>query len=90
MHTHRSANAFAFRGTHRGKDGLGADRREDLIEAGGELGVAVTNEEAHRRPASWRSAQKLRATWVTQGPLGLVVTPRRWTTRRSTSITYST
>ena len=43
-----------------------------------------------RRPLSSSSAQKLRATWVTQGPLGLALTPRRCTARRSTSITNST
>jgi hypothetical protein len=40
--------------------------------------------------ASSSSAQKLRATWVIQGPLGLAVTPRRCTTRCSSSITKST
>ena len=38
------------------------------------------------RPASSRSDAKLRATWVTQGPLGLAVTPSRCTRRRSISI----
>jgi hypothetical protein len=43
-----------------------------------------------RLPVCASSAQKLRATWVTQGPLGLAVTPRRWTTRRSSSMTNRT
>ena len=36
-----------LRGAHRGEDGLGADRGEDVVEAGGELGVAVADEEPH-------------------------------------------
>ena len=42
------------------------------------------------RPASSSSAAKLRATWVTHRPVGLAVTPSRWTTRRSSSMTNST
>ena len=33
---------------------------------------------------------KLRAVWVTHGPVGFAVTPRRWTTQRSASITNKT
>ncbi len=43
-----------------------------------------------RRSPSSRPAAKVRATWVTHGLFGLVVTPRRWTTRRSASITNRT
>ena len=35
------------RGADRGEDALGVDRGEDLVEAGGEFGIAVTDEEAH-------------------------------------------
>src|SRR5262252_62312 len=35
------------RGAHRGEDRLGADRGEDIAQAGGELGVAVADEEPH-------------------------------------------
>jgi hypothetical protein len=44
----------------------------------------------NRRRASSRSAAKLRATWVTQAVVGLVVTPRRCTTRLSISMMKST
>ena len=47
MRTQRSANAFAFGARTGVRIGLGADRGEDLVEAGGELGVPVADEEAH-------------------------------------------
>jgi hypothetical protein len=51
VRTQRSANAFAFGARTGVEDGLDADRGEDLIETGGELGVAVTDDDAHS-PAS--------------------------------------
>src|ERR1039458_9729349 len=71
-------------------DGLDTDRGEHLVEAGGELGVPVADEEPNRRPASSRSEAKLRATCVIHGPFGLVVAPRTCTTRLCTSRTIST
>ena len=85
--TNRSANAFA-----RG-DRTGVLMASMPIEANTASQPVVNLVSRSRiknrndRPASSSSAVKLRATWVTQGPVGFSVTPRRWTTRRSTSIT---
>src|ERR1019366_420888 len=88
--THESLRVLVCtRRAHRGANGLDADGGENLVGAGGELGVPrMRNRKC--RPASSRSAVKLRATWVTHGSLGLVVAPRTWTTRRSSSITNNT
>ena len=45
MRTHRSANAFAFRGPDRGLDDLHPFGPEDLVEKTGELGIPVADEE---------------------------------------------
>src|ERR1035438_9325252 len=39
------------------------------------------------RIASSRSQKRFRAIWITQWQFGFVVTPKRWTTRRSISMT---
>jgi hypothetical protein len=72
------------------EEGLGTDRREGPVEAGGELGVPVADEKPHPPAGLLKLKAKLRATWVTHGPFGFAVTPSRCTTRRSTSITNST
>lgn len=42
------------------------------------------------RFCSTRSPTRFRATWVTQGPVGCAVTPRKWTLLVASSITKST
>ena len=74
----------------RGSYGLDADGGEHSVEAGGELGIRSRMRNRKLRPAPSRSDAKLRAAWVTQGPLGLAVTPSRCTRRRSISMTKST
>ena len=62
---------------------------EDLVEGAAELAVAVVDQEpasARRRPLKPR----LRACWVTQAPVGLVVQPARWTRRLPSSMKKST
>ena len=43
-----------------------------------------------RRPRSCNTSSRLRACWVTQAPLGLAVTPARWTRRVSSSRKHRT
>src|SRR5262249_10299991 len=46
-----------LRGAHRGEDGLDAFRGDDAVEAGGQLFVAVADEELHSPPSSSGHAQ---------------------------------
>ncbi len=56
---------------------------EHLVEPQGELAVAVVDQEPHPlEPVKLR----LRACWVTQAPLGLVVQPANWTRRLPSSM----
>src|SRR5674476_1411704 len=76
VRTNRSAYAFA-----RGER-IGVRMVSTPIEAdtSSKLAVNLVSRSQMRnlnlRPASSRSEAKLRATWVTHGPFGLVVTPR--------------
>src|ERR1039457_1587313 len=89
--THESLRVrVCTRRAHRGADSLDADGGENLVEAGGELGVPVADEEPEGSTGLFEIGVKLRATWVTHGSLGLVMAPRTWTTRRSSSITNNT
>jgi hypothetical protein len=74
-------------GADRGLDGLDADGGEHRVERRGELSIAVTDEEAEATTGLFEAGREVADVWVTQGLSGLVVTPRRWTTLRSTSIT---
>jgi len=75
---------------HRRQQHLGALRAEYIIEAPGELRVMVADEDAQLSPAFASTSSRLRACWMTQGPLGLAVTPARWTRLVSSSIKNST
>jgi hypothetical protein len=55
---------------HRCLDDADVDGGEHGVDGGGELGVAVPDEEPDRRPASSRSIARLRACWVSQAPVG--------------------
>ena len=74
----------------RGSQGLSPDGGEHGVEDRGELGVAVADEEAEVTPGVLEVRRKVAGNLVTQGPLGLEVTPNRCTRRRSISITKST
>jgi hypothetical protein len=57
---------------------------EDLVEGGRELSVAVVNQDRIRSNTSVKP--RLRACWVTQAPVGLLVQPARWTRRLPSSM----
>jgi len=61
---------------------------EDFVEGSGELAVAVVDQEPD--PLEYAGEAQLRACWVTQAPVGLVVQPARWTRRLSSSMKKST
>ena len=69
---------------------LDPDAGEDGVEAGGELGVSVADQEPEGSARSPSSMRRLRACWVTHSPVGCRVTPRTWTRRVPTSITKNT
>ena len=75
---------------HRRLDDAGVEGGEDGVEGGGELGVAVADEEPEARPASSRSMSRLRACWVSQAAVGWAVTPRMCTRRVACSMTKNT
>jgi hypothetical protein len=79
-----------FGRTNRGADRFDADGGEHVAKVVVNFVSLSRTRNRNRRPAGSRSAAKLRATWVTQAMAGLVVTPRRRTTRLSTSMTKST
>ena len=58
------------RRSHRCLDHLDTFAGEHLVEAGGELRVAISDQNRNDRPCSVRSPARLRATWVTKDPLG--------------------
>jgi hypothetical protein len=60
---------------------------EHGVEGGGELGIAVPDQESELFGAAPRSISRLRACWVTQAPVGWAVIPASCTRRRSCSIT---
>jgi hypothetical protein len=57
---------------------------EHLVEAGGELGVSIPDEELGRTGSLGEGA--LRACWTTHSPTGVAVMPLRCTRRVSISI----
>jgi hypothetical protein len=77
MRTHRSAKVFAFAFGERTGVRMVMAPIEAKIWSMLAVNLISRSRMRKRRPASSSSVQKLRATWVTQGPLGLVVTPRR-------------
>ena len=58
------------RRSHRCPDHLYAFGGEHLVEAGGELRVAISDQEPERPSDPVRSPAMLRATWVTNEPVG--------------------
>src|ERR1017187_7727732 len=89
--THESLRVrVCTRRAHRGADGLDADGGEHLDEAGGELGVPVADEEPEASTGLFEIGGEVAGDRVTHGSLGLVMAPRTWTTRRSSSITNNT
>jgi hypothetical protein len=77
---------------HWREEHLAALRAEHVIEPTGELRIPIMEQEAHPSPlvAQHQHQQQLRACWVTQSPLGLAVTPAKWTRRVSSSMKNST
>jgi hypothetical protein len=57
---------------------------KDLVESRTELAVAVVDQEP--RPVGTPVKLRLRACWVTQAPVGLVVQPAKWILRLASSI----
>jgi hypothetical protein len=78
------------RGLHRCDQHLGALGAEHVVEAAGELRVAVAQHKAQPSFGSPSTSSKLRACWVTQPLLGLAITPARWIRRVSSSMKNST
>jgi hypothetical protein len=62
-------------------DDLGADRVPEVIEGPGELAVAVADQEPDGGGLFIKVTARLRACWATHVPVGLAVTPARWTRR---------
>ena len=77
--------AVRARGPRRGLDHLHALGGGDLVEGGGELGVAVPDEEAEGAGRSPGSMTRLRACCAVHAPSGWAVTPRMCTCRVATS-----
>jgi hypothetical protein len=71
----------------RGSYGLDTDGASTESKAAVNLVSRSRTRNRKPYPPSSRSETKLRATWVTQGPLGWAVTPSRCTLRRSISMT---
>ena len=69
---------------------LGTPTGEHLVETPHVLRVAVSEEEPASMPASSRSAETLRACWVTHDATGWAVTPVIHTRRRPSSMKMST
>jgi hypothetical protein len=69
---------------------LGAVRAEHVVEPAAELRVTIANKETHPASSFLEDKQQVAACWVTQVPLGLAVTPARWTRRVSSSMKNST
>ena len=88
--TKRSAIALA-RGARTGvlmiRD---VDGGEHGVEGGGELGVAVPDEEPEAPAGVVEVHERLRACWVSQAPVGWAVTPRMCTRRVACSMTKKT
>jgi hypothetical protein len=68
-------------GLDRCQDALGTHRTPDVVEGPGELAVAVTDREPDDRGRLIRHGDEAAACWATQAPVGLAVTPARWTRR---------
>jgi hypothetical protein len=75
---------------HRGQQHRGAVRAEHVVEATGELRVAVAEHKAQSWPSLVEFQEQVPGCWVTQAPSGLAVTPARWTSRVSSSMKNST
>jgi hypothetical protein len=59
---------------HRRLDDPDVNRGEHRVEGGGELRVAIRDEELESRPVSLRSTSRMRACCVNQAPVGWAVT----------------
>ena len=85
---HEPLRIFRLRCADRRVDHLDLFAAEHLVEGGGELAVAVVDQEAC--PLEQVSEAQIAACWVTQSPVGLVVQPARWTRRLPSSMKNST
>ena len=91
----RADSAFGvgvrLRCPRRGADHSDAVGGEDVVERGGELRVAVADQQLEPAPAcALISICRSRASWATQAPLGFAVTPASHTRRRPSSMTNRT
>jgi hypothetical protein len=77
-----------LRGVGRRVDHVHAFAAEDLVEGCAEFAVAVVDQEAHAVEQAGEA--EVRACWVTQERLGLVVQPAKWTRRLPSSMKYRT
>ncbi len=83
--------SVCVRGPDRCADDSGPVRLEHPVEGGGELGVAVTDQEPMRRSESSRRCPlTFLACCVTQAESGLVVAPAMWTLLVFSSMKNST
>ena len=87
----RADEAFGDRVGPRRLDGGAEDADagtgEHGVEGGGELGIAVADEEPELVGAAAEVDQQVAGLWVTQAPVGWAVIPARCTRRRPCSIT---
>lgn len=77
-------------GTHWRTDGLDADRREHVIEAGGELGVSIADEEPHPPSDLFELRGEVASGLGDPRPVGVGGDAEQVQTRRSISMTNST
>ncbi len=74
----------------RGFNDPSANGSEDRVEGSGELCVSVPDEELELASSLPKSSRRLRASWLTHGPVGFWVTPKMCTRRVATSRTKKT
>ena len=75
------------RSSHRRLDDPDVGRGEHGVEGGGELGVAVADQEPEATAGVIEIHERLRACWVSHAPVGWAVTPRMCTRRVACSMT---
>ena len=75
------------RRSHRCSDDRGVDGGEHGVEGGGELAVAVADQEPEAPVDVVEVDNRLRASWVSHAPVGCAVTRRMCTRRVACSMT---
>ena len=75
------SDGIGVRSLDRRADDLSAEPVPEVVEGSGELAVAVEDQEPDGGGLLIMVAVRLRACWATQAPVGLAVTPARWTRR---------